>query len=217
MNIGTVLRAGAFLLACGAATANANLLTNGDFETNTFGTLIAPVGVWGGEANSQLTGATNGVTPFGSQMLEIGDAIGGSAAQVAQAVSGSFTAGSTVTFQMEVNSNNPYAGPYSNDVLLNLSFDGWGAGAVDTSLTLDNDASTWQTLTLTHVLTADVSTIYAQVLVWMTSGPGGSRYIDIPGNFVYADNAVLTVTPVPTPLSLLLLAAGLLGLRLRRA
>jgi len=78
------------LLAVGA-NAQPNRLTAGDFEGINSVTTYWPAttGVWGAES-SVLSGAGNGITPFGSQMLQLNHAGGGTAAQTSQIVAGPF-------------------------------------------------------------------------------------------------------------------------------
>lgn len=211
MKIKVLFRALAPVLVLLSAGAQANLLTNGDFETNNFNNLLAVPGQWGGEFNSSLTGAEYGVSPFGNQMLKIGDAGGGSAAQVAQQVTGTFTTGSTVTFDVQFNAKTSGALAYTR-----LWLGAWGGPSIQTSLWLDGSASTWETLYLSTVLTSDVTSIFAEIWTPIVSGGGVGWYVEYPVQYLYADNAVLTVTPpapVPAPSLISLLMLGLFALR----
>ncbi len=88
-----------------AANAQPNLLVAGDFEgiNNPLPAYAATTtGVWATES-SVLSGAGNGIIPFGSQMLELRHAGGGTAAQTNQVVYGPFKAGSVATFSVKFN------------------------------------------------------------------------------------------------------------------
>ena len=194
-------------------SANAtNLLNNAGFETATSGfSLWATDEIWNGELNGSITGATNGVTPAsGTGMFEIGDAGGGSAAQMAQWVYGDFTAGTTLTFDVDLNANNAGALSY---ITINSATT---AAFAQVGLLLDDLASTWESLSVSHTLVSDVTGVYVQVWTPMTSGAGGSNYIDIAGNYIYVDNASLTATGVPAPAALVLFGLGLAGLGVAR-
>lgn len=208
-----VIRSIAIVAFLASASAQANLLTNADFESNDFYGLLNVPNQWGGEFNSSLVGANNGITPYGSQMLRIGDAGGGTAAQVAQQVTGSFTAGSTVNFNVQLNANGAGALAF---IRLHLG-GGWGSAPTpQISMLLDSNASTWQNLALSAILDFDVTSIFAEIWTPIVSGAGVGYFVEYPNQYVYADNAVLTVTSasVPAPPALPLLLLGLLGMRI---
>lgn len=196
-------------LSC-SFNANANLLNYGDFEPGVLTGAYIPTtaGVWGLEGSQYIVGPTAGVTPFDTQMLQMGYT-GGGAAQSTQIVSGSFSAGSTVTFEALFNG-------YGAGTLAGMSFVGrdsvTGADigstffSVPSYTTLDDDRSTWESLSLTGVLDVDVNAIRVE-LFYATSSLSGGR-------LGFVDNASLTVTPaaVPVPAAAWLFGSGLLGL-----
>ncbi len=187
--------------------AQANLLTAGDFEgiSTLDGYWASSAGIWGAE-NAVLTGATNGITPFDGQMLQINHAGGGSVSQAHQIVAGSFTAGSTVSFDVQLNA-------FSAGKVAQLFFGGRNSiGTADVDLvfssilTLDSDSSTWETLSVTGVLASDFDFLSAEIRFFHnTSLAGGAGY---------ADNAVLTATslPVPAPETIWILAPAMFSL-----
>jgi len=191
-----------------ASNAEANLLTAGDFESGTLGTLGSPVAnQWLQEINATLTGPTNGVTPFGTQMLEIGDAIGGSVAQVRQQVVGSFVAGTTVSFNVLLNA---FGTGVTATLFLagknSLTFEDDTETFLRTNFVLDNDVNTWQSVNVTGVLGANANGLAAEIRFFNST-------LELGGRTGYADNAVLTATaPVPEPTSIILFGYGLLGL-----
>ncbi len=197
------------VLLC-AVNANAtNLLNNAGFESSTLGiNLWNTDGIWNGEQNGSIvSGTDNGITAAGGNgMFRMGDAGGGSAAQMAQWVPGNFLAGTTLTFDVLLNANNANAQTY---ITINSATTAVMAQA---GLLLDDIASTWQSSTVSTTLTSDVTGVYVQVWTPMTSGFGGGNYIDIPGNYLYIDNAVLTATGVPAPGAIALFGLGLLGM-----
>lgn len=214
MSVKWTIRTIAAVLLVTASTAQANLLTNADFEANDFYGLLNIANQWGGEFNSSLVGSENGVTAFGSQMLRIGDAGGGSAAQVAQEVTGSFTAGSTVQFDVMLNANASGATAYTR-LWLGGS---WGITPfAETAINLDGIGSTWESLSLTAVLTSDITSIFAEIWAPIVNGGAVGHYVEYPNQYIYADNTSLTVTPasVPAPSMLSLLLLGLLTIGIR--
>ena len=143
-----------------AFNAEANLLTAGDFEgISTIDAYWASsADVWGAE-NAALTGTVNGVTPFDSQMLQINHAGGGSVSQAHQIVAGSFTTGTTLSFDVQVNAfeNLLYPGLAAQLYLTGGNgFPGTAVGLVlGSALTLDSDVSTWESLSVSHILTTN--------------------------------------------------------------
>ena len=177
------------LLAVGAK-AQPNLLNAGDFEgINSLTTYSAPAtDVWGTET-SVLSGAGNGVTPFGSQMLLLTHGGGGSASQTNQIIEGPFVAGSVVTFTAKFNTwlaGKSVALVIQPNAGLGLT----GPRPTSPTLALDADTSTWQTATVTTTLASDTNYISAEIVLWQASGafPPGTPQ-------AYADDAVLTVVP----------------------
>ena len=205
------------LLLCTWNAQATNLLNNADFESGVFGTnLWNQDGIWNGEQNGSIvTGVNNGVGPYnGNGMFQIGDAGGGSAAQMAQWVGGAFTSGTTLTFDAMLNANN--AGAIVH-MTINAFIGNQLTTLVDDVLNLDGDTSTWQALSISTVLGSDVTGVYTQVWLPMQSGYGGSNYIDIAGNYAYVDGTVLTATGVPAPGALALFGLGLLAMAARRS
>ncbi len=178
-----------------AANAQSNLLVAGDFEGITSLTTYsaATTGVWGTES-SVLSGAGNGVTPFGSQMLELRHAGGGGAAQTNQIVYGPFKAGSVVTFSVKFNTWLAASAQTPQTVAVIIQTDTGlaltGTRYTSPTVALDTDTSTWQTATVTTTLTSDTNYLSAEIVLWMYSGalPYGTP-------LAYADDAVLTVAP----------------------
>ncbi|HLP26408.1 MAG TPA: hypothetical protein VK477_12070, partial [Acidobacteriota bacterium] len=172
------------------AHAQTNLLHAGGFEGITSLTSYSPAmaGVWGAES-SALTGAANGVTPFGSQMLQLNHAGGGSAAQSNQIVAGPFMAGSVVTFTAKFNtwlSGQSVALVIQTNTGIPLS----GTRTGSTTVALDTDTSTWQTVTVTVTLPSDTNYLSAEIVLWQNSN--GALYGQ---PRAYVDDAVLTVVP----------------------
>jgi len=177
------------LLAVGA-NAQPNLLNAGDFEGITsLTTYSAPAtDVWGTET-SLLSGAGNGVTPFGSQMLLLTHGGGGSASQTNQIIEGPFVAGSVVTFTAKFNTwlaGKSVALVIQPNAGLTLT----GPRPTSPTLALDTDTSTWQTVTVSTTLASDTNYISAEIVLWQASGalPAGTPQ-------AYVDDAVLTVVP----------------------
>ena len=200
---------------CGALVsfnASANILTNGDFEAGTSVDLFwaSTTDLWGAE-NASITGTTGGVTTFGSQMLQVNHAGGGSVSQVHQIVSGPFTIGSMVSFDVDLNSNG--AGLLAQLYIEGRSTINSGITGLllSSAFALDSDASTWQNLAMSFELTDDYNMLAAEI-----------RFVHngaLSANPGFADNAVLTVTPpapVPAPATIVLFALGLFGLAARR-
>jgi hypothetical protein len=208
----TKLRTALYALGAGSllavvANAQPNLLVAGDFEGITnpldgYGRQVSP-GVWGSESGS-VTGAANGITPFGSQMLQINHSGGGTSAQTNQIVKGPFKAGSVVTFSVRFNSwlTASSIAPFPLQAAVSVgnavmdsdpNTDNRSGPAVSSALVfLDTDTSTWQTATVTTTLTSDTDYLAAELYIKMNSGAGLGTPL------AYADDAVLTVVP-PTP------------------
>jgi len=189
------------LLAVGA-NAQPNLLTAGDFEGITSLTTYSPAapGVWGTES-SVLSGAANGVTPFGSQMLQLNHAGGGNASQTNQIVQGPFPAGSVVTFTAKINTW--LTGQNVRlDIQTNAGLALNGTRYSSPTVALDTDTFSWQTVTATTTLTSDTNYISAEILLFQNSNGalfGQPR--------AYLDDAVLTVVP-PLPTQTLTILGG---------
>ena len=180
------------VLAVGA-NAQANRLVAGDFEGITSITSYWPAtpGVWGAES-SALRGAGNGITPFGSQMLQLNHAGGGTAAQTAQIAQGPFPAGSVVTLTAKFNTW--LTGQNAKlDIMTNSGLALTGARFSSPATPLDSDLTTWQTVTATTTLAADTNYLAAEII--MAQGSNGALF-GIP--LAYVDDVVLTVVP-PTP------------------
>ena len=194
------------LLAVGA-NAQSNLLVAGDFESINSLTTYWPAttGVWGTES-SVLSGAGNGVTPFGSQMLQLNHAGGGTQSQTAQIVEGPFPAGSVVTLTAKFNTwltgQNVHL-----DIQTNAGLALTGSRYSSPTLALDSDASTWQTVTATTTLTSNVNYISAEILLSQNSN--GALYGQ---PRAYVDEVVLTVvSPLPTQTLTILGGSGNVG------
>lgn len=176
------------------ANAQPNLLTAGDFEGLTSLDIFwaSDTGLWGAE-NAGLTGATGGVTPFGSQMLQVNHAGGGSVSQVHQMVEGPFITGTEVTFEAELNVSSSHTGV---SAFISISRRECKAcpdldRISSTELVLDSDANTWQTFSVTHILSSEYNFVSAEILFRHNAALAAS-----PG---FADNAVLTAVAPPPP------------------
>ena len=185
----------AALAAPTSSNAQSNLLTAGDFEGISSLTAYSPstTGVWGAES-SALSGAGNGITPFGSQMLQLNHASGGSAAQTNQIIAGPFVAGSVVTFTAKFNT---WVAPSAQTpqtvaviIQTNTGIPLSGTRYTSPTVALDSDLSTWQTATVTTTLTSDTNYLSAELVLWMYNGalPYGTP-------LAYVDGAVVTVVP----------------------
>lgn len=180
------------------AKAQTNLLKAGDFEGITsLTTYSAPTtGVWGTES-AVLSSGGHGITPFGSQMLELTHSGGGSAAQTNQIVYGPFQAGSVVTFSVKFNTWLAASAQTPQSVAVSIQTDSGitltGTRYASPTVTLDTDTSTWQTATVSVTLPSDTNYISAEIILWMYSGalPYGTP-------LAYADDAVLTVQKTQT-------------------
>lgn len=173
------------------ANAQSNLLESSSFESPASLDIFWPTatGVWGAEGGVSITGAENGVTPAtGSSMLKATQT-GGSNSQTAQIVQGPFIAGSEVTFEIQANSAS--SGVYGMvSVMKQNGVGGAQSERVDSAtFYLDNDASTWESISVTTTITSDWN--YANVeIVWWNGGLTGGRA-------AYTDDAVLTaIAPV---------------------
>lgn len=201
------LAAVAFLSVSG--TAQANLLTAGDFEglapgqtdLNILNTAV--FGEWNVEGTNGVTGNAFGVTAFGSQMMRF-DQTGGGNAQTQQYVSGTFAAGSTVDYSVQLNGS-------SSGATGALFFNAFNGGSIVATynqiFSLDASAISWETLSVSGLVASAFDKIEVQVYFNNSGLTGGRRG--------FMDNAVLEVTPptpVPAPLSLVLMLSGLLGL-----
>ncbi len=194
------------LLAVGA-NAQSNLLVAGDFESINSLTTYWPAttGVWGTES-SVLSGAGNGVTPFGSQMLRLNHAGGGTQSQTAQIVEGPFPAGSVVTLTAKFNTW--LTGQNVRlDIQTNAGLALTGTRYSSPTLALDSDASTWQTVTATTTLTGNVNYISAEI--FLSQNSNGALYGQARA---YVDEVVLTVvSPLPTQTLTILGGSGNVG------
>jgi len=189
------LRAALSVLAFGSllavvAHAQPNLLQAGDFEGINSLTTYSPTttGVWGAES-AALSGAANGITHFGSQMLQLNHAGGGSAAQTNQIVAGPFAAGSVVTFTAKFNT---WLAGQSVALVIqtNTGVSLTGTRSGSPNLALDSDPTTWETVTATVTLPSDTNYLSAEIVLWQASNGalfGSPR--------AYVDDAVLTVVP----------------------
>ncbi|MBX3738609.1 MAG: HYR domain-containing protein [Candidatus Didemnitutus sp.] len=173
-----------------AAHAQPNLLQAGDFEGISSLATYSPTttGVWGAES-SALSGAANGITPFGSQMLQLNHAGGGTAAQTNQIVAGPFAAGSVVTFTAKFNT---WLAGQSVALVIqtNTGVALTGTRTTSSTVALDTDTSTWQTVTATVTLPSDTNYLSAEIVLWQSSN--GALYGQ---PRAYVDDAVLTVVP----------------------
>ncbi len=192
---GMKLRAPLSALAVGsmltvAAHAQPNLLQAGNFEGTPSLVTYSPTttGVWGTES-AALSGAGNGITPIGSQMLQLNHAGGGSAAQTNQIVAGPFAAGSVVTFTAKFNT---WLAGQSVALVIqtNTGVALTGTRSGSPNLALDTDPSTWETVTATITLPSDTNYISAEIVLWQSSN--GALY-GVPR--AYVDDASLTVVP----------------------
>lgn len=203
-----------------AGAAHANVISNGDFEGLATGmgdlnSLNTPLlGVWNVEGTNQVvadgTPDAFGISAFGDQMLRV-DQTGGGNAQTQQFVGGSFLAGSTVTFSVDLNGtgSNMTGGLFVN------GYSSLAPGATIENLfnetfSLGNDG--WETYTFSGVLSNDVSVLEAHIFF------NNSGLSIAGGSYGFIDNASMTVTPpaVPAPPAVLLMVVGLLGLAAAR-
>lgn len=183
------------LAAPASASAQSNLLSAGGFEGINSLTTYWPssANAWGTES-AGLSGAANGISPFGNQMLLLTHAGGGGAAQTAQIVHGPFVAGSKVTFSVKFNTwlaawaKSPQTAAVVVQTNSGLALD--GARYTSPTVTLDTDTTGWQTATVTVTLPANTNYLSAEIILWQYSGalPYGTP-------LAYADDAVLTVVP----------------------
>jgi len=173
------------------ASAQDNLLSNGDFEgiSSLAGFWAPTADVWGTESGA----LTPGFTP-GNQVLQINHAGGGGAAQTHQMVEGPFLAGSEVTFTAKFNGINPSYNSFAISISTRDSISTGDLVRTDTNFTVDANPFTWETFSVTTVLASDTNVLSAELVGWQDSN--GSKYGIA---LAQVDDAVLTVTPPAPP------------------
>ena len=187
-----------------ASSTEANLLTSGDFEPpTTLGSFLTPTAdVWGAES-ATLSGATGGVSPIGTQMLNI-TSTGGVTSQVGQQMIGPFTAGTTFTFEALFNAS---AGGSTLGGLLFIGRDSLTGPDISStlfstgSLALDADPNTWEMRTITGTLSVDIAVIETQLYFRNDSLGSASGFVDS-----------ANLTTVPLPGTIWFFGSGLFGL-----
>ena len=210
-------------VACTPSMA-VNLLVDPGFETNPLTTLTSVInspnpmlpGVWGQE-NSTITGTEFTVVPAqGVKMLRMDNT--GSYTQTGQATDvTSYAAlidsgGATVNMNALFNAN-PKIGAALGALSVTFcttSLYSSNTGFISNSLTLDNSANTWQTISVSSVIPVGTRWLLSQVFYQDATLQGVPPDTSYYGGYV--DAADMTVTPEPATMCLL----GLGSLLLRR-
>ncbi len=206
----------------------ANLLIDPGFEANPLNNYVTVLGnyatyqgQWGDEL-STITGVDGGVTPAQlTKMLRM-DFSGGVATQTFQVTDVSsyaalIDAGNAVAnLNALFNANPALSGAVGNVTALFFDVSAtWGSpigATLATSTTLDNAPSTWQVVGASGAVPVNTRWIVSQVAYINSSllAADGAYY---PG---YVDAADLTITQIPEPATLGLLALGSLVMRSKR-
>jgi hypothetical protein len=220
MNTRTNLSAlfAATLLAIASQQAQANLLLDPGFESgtvttaaNVLGNFPVYQGQWGQELASD-TGPDGGVTPFQGLLMHSMSDAGGVATQTFQVMdvtaysalinSGSATVNMSAMF--DANQNLPAAiGGVSVSFFTGNTY-GTLTSFISNSLTLDNSPSSWQPISLSGAIPVGTTWMLAQV-AYNNASLASSNGAIYPS---YVDAADLTITSVPEPATLTLLAVG---------
>lgn len=203
-----------------ASAASANILIDPSFENNPLDNYLnvlnnfpAYQGVWGVE-NASISGAVGGVVPpDGVKMLcMLDDGLTVTQAwQVTDVSANPFIPSGTATFTLEAEFNVQNIPAARASVVMQF-FSGPGLGfeipasQLVASLTLDNAAGTWETISLSGTIPASTTWMASQVS-YVNSTLGGQ-----PG---YVDMGDLTILPAPGSVALLG-AGGLIVARRRR-
>jgi hypothetical protein len=218
---GRIVLGGVAMIAVSSAAASAqNLLVDPSFELNPLDSYTTVLnnfpgyqGVWGVE-NSSITGAVGGVTPpDGINMLGMFDdsLTITQAWQVTDVSANPFIPSGTASFTLGALFNVEDIPAARASVFMQF-FSGPGLGfeipgsQLSATLTLDNNASTWETISVTGSIPAATTWMVSQVGYWNSSMGGEPGYVDV------ADFRI-----IPAPGSVALLGAGgLLAMRRRR-
>jgi hypothetical protein len=204
--------------------AKANLLADPGFESgsvttaaNVLGNFPVYQGQWGPEVGTDV-GPSGGVTPFqGVLMLSMSDD-GLTATQSFQATDVSASSalinsgGATVNMSAMFDANQNLPAAIGGVAVSFYSGNNTGTliSTLITSSTLDNSPATWQPISVSGSIPVGTTWMVSQVLYNDASlHSNGAMY---PG---YVDAADLTITAVPEPATVTLLAAGGLGIAFR--
>jgi len=215
----------ALVLAAGAPAARANILVDPGFEANpltTAGNVLTNFptyqGVWGPEVGS-IVGTENGVTPAqGVKMLHMDDD-GNVTTQTFQTTDvtsyGAMISTGTATVTLSALFNVDKAVQAAAAGVFVQFFSGASYGSqigvpISSSLTLDANPSTWQTISVTGTIPIGTTWLMSQVY-YSDASLLGVDGVSHPG---YVDAADTNIAPEPASVGLLALAG--VALRARR-
>lgn len=210
-----------------ATTTSANLLVDPGFETQatlpSFASVVVDFSstpnIWGAE-NGAFVGAENGVVPLGTRMLRMLND-GGTTTSTIQMISlaayASEIAAGNATFNMSALFNTSADIGAPTAAINALFFAGptsWGSpigSGFASSLALDTNPTTWQTIAGSGTIPVGAGWVGLQVYFGNAALNGFAGYVDR-----NSETTGLTVTTVPEPSGTMLLGLGASILLMRR-
>jgi hypothetical protein len=201
-------------IAISTPSAGANMLVDPEFDgippLNAFGTVFGPpfiTGQWGAE-NGAIVGVDGGVTPLTAKTMLAEYSPAGGYTQTLQVTDVSADpASSTYTLSAYFNANQYVSAAHAfvNITFYDSSYN-FLSGPPSSGLILDNNTASWEPISITATEPLSTKYIVSQVLYDESTLTGIDGALH-PG---YVDSASLT--RVPEPGTMLLLASGIMGL-----